>query len=149
MTVNFRCLRELDNHELFENREHRARFSELVSCYCNYPFFNKGLCKCMYLSSWDMEHFIIMLDILNDLTLERSRDVEPMKDNGKSLEDAAEGYERHILRLASAFLNNEAFEIPDEPIAAEGLYIMKRALAAAQVIDQVFASPDTWDNDDE
>ena len=103
----------------------------------------------MYLSSWDMEHFIIMLDILNDLTLERSRDVEPMKDNGKSLEDAAEGYERHILRLASAFLNNEAFEIPDEPIAAEGLYIMKRALAAAQVIDQVFAAPDTWDNDDE
>ena len=73
MNINYRCLRELEIKGLFETPEHRSRFSELLNCYCNYPFFNKGLCKCMYLSSWDMEHFIVMLDILNDMTIARIR----------------------------------------------------------------------------
>lgn len=138
MTVNYQCLRELENQGLFENGDHRARFSELVSCYCNYPFFNKGLCKCMYLSSWDMEHFIQMLDILNNMTLDKSRDVELMKDNGKVLEYSSDGYDRYIFQMCDAFLNDLPYEIPDVPISEAGLYIMRRGLQAAQIIDHVF-----------
>ena len=75
MNINYRCLRELEIKGLFETPEHRSRFSELLNCYCNYPFFNKGLCKCMYLSSWDMEHFIVMLDILNDMTIGKNQNL--------------------------------------------------------------------------
>lgn len=147
MTVNYQCLRELENQGLFENSEHRARFLELMACYCSYPFFNKGLCKCMYLSSWDMDHFIQMLDILNNMTLDRSRDVELMKDNGKVLGSNSDGYEKYIFQMCDAFLNDEPYEIPDAPIAEEGLYIMCRGLEAARIIDQVFQKGDNASED--
>ena len=149
MTVNYQCLRELENQGLFENSDHRARFSELISCYCNYPFFTKGLCKCMYLSSWDMEHFIQMLDILNNMTLDKSRDVELMKDNGKVLEYTSDGYDKYIFQMCDTFLNDEPYEIPDAPIAEEGLYIMQRGLLAAQIIERIFREDtDTPEDED-
>ena len=40
MNINYRCLRELEIKGLFETPEHRSRFSELLNCYCNYPFFH-------------------------------------------------------------------------------------------------------------
>ena len=43
------CVAALDEEKLFENSEHRTRFLELMDCYGGYPFFTKGLCKCMYL----------------------------------------------------------------------------------------------------
>ena len=101
MNINYRCLRELEIKGLFETPEHRSRFSELLNCYCNYPFFNKGLCKCMYLSSWDMEHFIVMLDILNDMTIGKNQNLQLMEDNGKVLENMSDGYDRYISRCLS------------------------------------------------
>ena len=38
----------LDKEYLFENSSHRTRFKELLDCFADYPFFTKGLCKCMY-----------------------------------------------------------------------------------------------------
>ena len=107
MNINYRCLRELEIKGLFETPEHRSRFSELLNCYCNYPFFNKGLCKCMYLSSWDMEHFIVMLDILNDMTIGKNQNLQLMEDNGKVLENMFDGYDRYIFQLAGAFLTSQ------------------------------------------
>lgn len=49
MNVIYLCQRELENEGLFEDNDHRNRFNELMSCYWEYPFFNKGLCKCMML----------------------------------------------------------------------------------------------------
>ena len=112
MNINYRCLRELEIKGLFETPEHRSRFSELLNCYCNYPFFNKGLCKCMYLSSWD--------------------------DNGKVLENMSDGYDRYIFQLAGAFLTSQDFQMPYVPIAKEGQHIIQRALEAAEVIETVF-----------
>ena len=134
MNINYRCLRELEIKGLFETPEHRSRFSELLNCYCNYPFFNKGLCKCMYLSSWDMEHFIVMLDILNDMTIGKNQNLQLMEDNGKVLENMSDGYDRYIFQLAGAFLTSQDFQMPYVPIAKEG----QRALEAAEVIEAVF-----------
>ena len=138
MDVARRCVNLLTDQKLFEDAEHLSRFSELVNCYSNYPFFTKGICKCMYLSSWDMEHFLVILDILNDLTIGKSQDLEPMKDNGIVLESKAEGYEKYILQMSSCFLNEEPFEMPEEEIAAEGVYIIRRAIEASRCIDQAF-----------
>lgn len=138
MNINYRCLRELEIKGLFETPEHRSRFSELLNCYCNYPFFNKGLCKCMYLSSWDMEHFIVMLDILNDMTIGKNQNLQLMEDNGKVLENMSDGYDRYIFQLAGAFLTSQDFQMPYVPIVKEGQHIIQRALEAAEVIETVF-----------
>lgn len=132
------CIKELGKKDLFITSEHRQLFSDLLNCYSDYPFFHKGLCKCMYLSAFDMEHYIIMLDILNDMTIGRSQNTEEMSDNGITLESQAEGYERYIIQMSGAFLKGESFEIPDEPIEEEGLKIIQMGLEAAVIIDDIF-----------
>lgn len=139
MDVNKNCIRALEERKMFENGEHSSRFSELVTCYGGYPFYTKGICKCMYLSSWDMDHFLIILDILNDMTIEHCQDTEQMKDNGKVLENRVEGYEKYVMQLSHAFLNDEEYTLPDVEIEEEGLYIIRRAVEAAKIIDEVFA----------
>ena len=138
MDVYKECMKLLSDADLFESADHQSRFSELVSCYYKYPFFSDGMCKCMFLSSWDMEHFIIMLDILNALTIEHSQNLEMMKDNGKVLEAQVEGYEKYVMQLSQSFLNDTVFEMPQEPMEAEGLHIIRQALKAADLIDQAF-----------
>lgn len=38
-----KCFDALDEAGMFENSGHRTRFKELTDCYCNYPFFTRGL----------------------------------------------------------------------------------------------------------
>ena len=68
---------------LFQDSHHLSRFKELVDCYRSYPFFTKGLCKCMYLSAWDEEHFCIMLETLAELTLGRERNTSENEKQGR------------------------------------------------------------------
>ena len=142
-----KCMLELTHHNLFENDEHRSRFRDLLECYSEAPFFTKGLCKCMYLSAWDNEHFAVMLDILNAMTINRQNNLDDMKDQGEVLEAAAENGEledassAEIWKLSNAFLNNKPYdssslhslEIGDPDTA----YLIKRALLTADVIDQI------------
>ena len=58
------CYLALEEEKLFETYGHRNRFMELLDCFDDQPFFSPGLCKCMYLSAWDEEHFAIMLETL-------------------------------------------------------------------------------------
>ncbi|MBR0409853.1 MAG: hypothetical protein IJI25_02455 [Eubacterium sp.] len=132
------CVKELGKKDLFITSEHRQLFSDLLNCYSEYPFFHKGLCKCMYLSSWDIEHYMIMLDILNDMTIGKSQNTDEMSDNGITLESQATGYERYVMQMSGAFIRNEPYVIPDEPIEEEGLRIMRMGLMAAEVIDEIF-----------
>lgn len=67
------CLFALDKAKLFESSDHRTRFKELMDCYSQFPFFTKGLCKCMYLSAWDEPHFFILLEVLTDLSLGKTQ----------------------------------------------------------------------------
>ena len=73
----------LDQSGLFEDSGHRTRFKELMDCYGHYPFFTKGLCKCMYLSAWDEEHFATILEVLSDLAIGKERDTEEMRIQGR------------------------------------------------------------------
>lgn len=142
-----KCMLELTHHNLFENDEHRSRFRDLLECYSEAPFFTKGLCKCMYLSAWDNEHFAVMLDILNAMTINRQNNLDDMKDQGEVLEAAAENGEledassAEIWKLSNAFLNNKPYDSSslhsleiDDPDTA---YLIKRALLTADVIDQI------------
>ena len=138
MDWNEKCLMELTHRNLFEDSDHRMRFRDLLNCYFKAPFFTKGLCKCMYLSSWDDEHFAVMLEILNQMTLEGDKNLRMMKDQGEVLEQQLEGYEAEVFRLSNAFLNDRPYTPPDLGVMdPEGAHIIRQALRAAEYIDEL------------
>lgn len=130
----------LENERLFESPGHKTRMKELIDCYGDYAFFTKGLCKCMYLSAWDEEHFAMILQILSDLAIGRERDTEEMRIQGDALaEDASEhmGGDYYVYELSNAFLDNREFVMPEGVELSEKFqYIICRALEAEKVIDR-------------
>ena len=140
-----KCIMELTHRNLFENDDHRARFRDLLDCYCDAPFFSKGLCKCMYLSSWDQKQFTQILDVLNEMILDRGNAMNLMMDNGMVLEQTArnegDGTTVAILEVSKTFLDEVPYdrnrlkelEISDPETA----YYIKRGLLAAQCIDDL------------
>ncbi len=128
----------LDSEKMFENSGHKTRFKELMDCYAGYPFFTKGLCKCIYMSAWDDEHFNIMLETLTDMSLGRERDTDEMLIRGDALaEEQADG-EAYVYRLSIAFLEEKPFRLDENiHLAPEYQYIVERALRASEIIDGV------------
>ena len=113
------CFTALDKENMFEDSGHRTRFKELMDCYSSYPFFNKGLCKCMYLSAWDEAHFCILLETLMDLSLGKEKNTEEMRSQGE-------------------ILAGKKFQMDYESkVSPEIRYIISRALSAAEIIDNV------------
>ena len=140
-----KCMMELTHRNLFENDDHRARFRDLLDCYCEAPFFTKGLCKCMYLSAWNQRQFTQLLDVLNETIIEHDDGLNLMRDNGMVLEKTAreEGDSEMvaILEISKDFLNETPYgrthlhdlEVNDP----EAAYIIKRGLLAEQCIDDL------------
>ena len=138
MSWKEKCFSALDAEKMFENSGHRTRFKELVDCYCGYPFFTKGLCKCVYLSSWDEPHFCIMVETLTELSLGRETDTREMSIKGDALAEEQTDGEYYVYQLSLAFLNNTPFRLSANPdIAPEIRYIIRRALRAAEIIDSL------------
>ena len=133
-----KCMLELTHHNMFESTGHRSRFLDLITCYWRAPFFTKGLCKCMYLSSWDEEHFSIMLDTLNDLIIEGAQNLGVMADQGDVFADQATGADAELFRLSCAFIRDLPYEAPDYTLLdPDEAYIIRRALIASQYIDDL------------
>ena len=138
MSKSEQYLSALDEKGLFVSSGHKTRFKELVDCYGAYPFFTKGLCKCMYLSAWDEEHFAMMLEILSDLAIGRERDTQEMRLQGDVLAGQQKGGEYYVFQLSNAFLDGEQFVLKgDEDISEQIRYIIRQALKAEQVIDSI------------
>lgn len=131
------CVAALDEEKLFENSEHRTRFLELMDCYGGYPFFTKGLCKCMYLSAWDEEHFAILLETLMRMSLGREQNTEDMEANGEALAREEDGDEQKMYLLSCEFLEGKPCSIDLDTVSANTTYVMKQALKAAEIIEKL------------
>ncbi len=128
----------LNQGNLFQDSGHRTRFKELLDCYADFPFFTKGLCKCMYLSAWDDEHFCILLEILTDMSLGRETNTREMRVKGEALAEEQQNAEYYVYQLSNAFLDNTPYHLPEgAEIPPEIRYIISCALQAAELIDQV------------
>lgn len=128
----------LDTENMFEDSGHRTRFKELLDCYADFPFFTKGLCKCMYLSAWDDEHFCIMLEILTDMSLGRDTNTKEMRVKGEALAEEQHDAEYFVYQLSNAFLDNAPYQLPENAdIPQQIRHIISRALEAAELIEQV------------
>lgn len=140
-----KCILDLSHHSLFEDDGHRRRFYDLLDCYFEKPFFSKGLCKCMYLSAWDAEHFSILLDTLNSTLIEKDFHLNLMRDQGEILQteahEAKDPVSEEMWKLTNSFLNGKTYELSGlaelEVSAPESAYIIKRSLAAAKLIDEL------------
>lgn len=140
MWKNVVC-RQLRSQHLFENEAHQSRFKELLDCYSDASFFTPGLCKCMYLSCWDDEHFAIMLDMLNQLKLKSHMTLSDMNENGMLMADemSEDNYESTVMQLSCDFLSGTKFDINSLPkdFDPQGRYIIEQALKAADIIDSI------------
>ena len=133
-----RCFLSLDEEKLFESSGHRTRFFELLDCYSDYPFFTKGLCKCMYLSAWDEEHFAIMLETLTAMSLGRETDTGDMRIQGETLAEVQPDAEYYVYQLSNAFLDHKDFPPPaDAAIEPAQRHIIDQALKASKIIDTI------------
>ncbi len=133
-----RCFLSLDEEKLFESSGHRTRFFELLDCYGDYPFFTKGLCKCMYLSAWDEEHFAIMLETLTAMSLGRETDTGDMRIQGETLAEVQPDAEYYVYQLSNAFLDHKDFTLPaDAAIGPAQRHIIDQALKASKIIDTI------------
>lgn len=138
MEFKERCIRALEEQKLFRDSGHMTRFKELLDCYSSYPFFCKGLCKCMYLSAWDEEHFAIMLGILTELALGKEQSTEEMRRQGEELAREHLDGEFYIYELSNAFLDGRRFELPaSAKIQPEHAWIIQKAQEASKIIDEV------------
>jgi hypothetical protein len=133
-------LSALDAAGLFENSGHRTRYKELLDCYGGYPFFTKGLCKCIYLAGWDEEHFTVMLETLAEMSLGRQRSTDEMSAKGESLayEYTEKNGEFCMYLLSIALLEGKPFKLPEDvKLTPHYEYVISRALEASAVIDAI------------
>lgn len=140
MSWNTNCLKALSKAGLFESPDHESRFNELIDCFSDKPFFTKGLCKCMYLSAWDEEHFAILLEMLSFMSLGKDKDTKEMSIVGDSLAQEQANDESYIYRLSISYLENTRFHLEEGiQLSERTAYVISRAQQAAAIIDQVTA----------
>ena len=140
-----KCILDLAHHNLFEDDGHRRRFHDLLDCYFEKPFFSKGICKCMYLSSWDDEHFIMMLETLNSTMIEKDFDLKLMRDQGQILQSEARAQRdevsEEVWKLTNSFVGGKPYDRSGLPSLEidfpEAAYMIKRAIQAAALIDEL------------
>lgn len=133
-----KCIMELTHHNVFGTTEHRLRFRDLISCYCDAPFFNKALCKSMFLASTDDAHFIEMLSDLNALVLDDETSLRLLAD--RCVLSAQHPYQAsdELYHLAVSFMNNTPYEQPNYSLLdSDTAFIIRQALLAAQLIDEL------------
>lgn len=138
MSWNENCLNALTQADMFEDSGHRTRFKEFLDCFSDKPFFNKGVCKCMYMSAWDEEHFLILLETLSHMTLGKDRDTKDMRELGVSFADETPDDETYIYLLSVSYLDNSDFHLDKNVRLSERTaYVIRRAKEAAAIIDRV------------
>lgn len=132
------CTNQLSDKGLFENEDHEERFREAVACYEKCPFFTSGLCKCLYLASWDMEHFMMILETLNGIVARHEKSLKDMRITGEQMAEEMSGEEKYIMKLSVAFLKGSSYWIKDTSgISEETMHIINQALKASILIDQI------------
>lgn len=138
MSWSDHCIAALAEAKLFENYGHKTRFKELLDCYADYPFFTKGLCKCMYLSAWDEDHFCIMLETLTNMSLGKETDTNDMRIQGDVLAEREPDAGYYVFQLSNAFLDNAPFQLDENAqIDPENMHIIRQALQASEIIDSI------------
>lgn len=134
-----KCVNELLKRNLFLSIVHLERFEQILQRVKEEPFFTKGVCKCLFLLSWEPEKASQVQEILME-----------MKDRGESEKEYLvhsadrlfpnEQLEQVMKQLFLEFLIKEG-ETPDENVllglSFTRIDIGDNALEASRVIDSL------------
>ena len=132
------CFSALSAENMFDDMKHRNRFKELLYCYGDYPFFTRGLCKCMYMSAMDEEHFCMILEILSRMSISKEETLDEMRSNGELLAEEQHDAEYYVYLLSNAFLDDEPFVLADDvELPSSVSHVIRRALQASEIIDRI------------
>ena len=101
------CLRSLMDAKLFLSAAHMERFKEAWKVLKKQPFCTKGMCKVLFLSAWDQEHYQFFKDTMEEMIARNETDTTYMLEKEKIAFENTALSEREMCKLAVAFLEEE------------------------------------------
>lgn len=107
------CLRSLTDAKLFLSTAHMERFKETWKVLKKQPFCTKGICKCLFLSGWDQEHYQFLKDTVEEMIVRQDTDTSYMLEKGRVILGNVALSERELFKLSIEFLEKEG-QTPDE-----------------------------------
>ncbi|HIZ43885.1 MAG TPA: hypothetical protein H9672_04060 [Firmicutes bacterium] len=135
-----KCLRSLMDAKLFLSSAHMDRFKETWKTLKKQPFCTKGLCKCLFLSAWDQEHYQFLKDTVDEMITRKDTDTSYMLEKGRVVLDNVALSERELFKLSIQFLENEGVT-PDDSclmkLAHHWVPITDNTLEAGRLIDRL------------
>ena len=142
MSKNAECIAKLGDAGLFEDAKHEERFSKFMESYGDKPFFNKGVCTCMFMSSMDDAHTAILSETLKSMSDENEESTKGMQSKGENLASFSSNDEAVIYKLSVSFVAGRPFFVTDDKIESlsdHAKYVIEQSLKANQTIAPVFA----------
>lgn len=143
-TALHNILGEFDSIGLYNDDKHRQLFHEITTCYCDKAFFTPGLVKCMYMASWDDEHFAQLLAQLMEMSFERrSEALSGMAENGALMAEESVLFSNStdacLYKLSCSFIEDEPFDVSSVPedLDSRGQQVLNLSLKAAAIIDRI------------
>gem|GEM_PF-1960080 len=134
-----KCVNELLKRNLFLSIVHLERFEQILQRVKEEPFFTKGVCKCLFLLSWEPEKASQVQEILMEMKGRGESEKEYLVQSADRL-FPNEQLEQVMKQLFLEFLTKEG-ETPDENVllglSFTRIDIGDNALEASRVIDSL------------
>ncbi|MBS6560571.1 MAG: hypothetical protein KH355_09900 [Clostridiales bacterium] len=134
-----KCVNELLKRNLFLSIVHLERFEQILQRVKEEPFFTKGVCKCLFLLSWEPEKASQVQEILMEMKDRGESEKEYLVQSAERL-FPNEQLEQVMKQLFLEFLTKEG-ETPDENVllglSFTRIDIGDNALEASRVIDSL------------
>lgn len=109
------CIPALKSHHLFLSPVHFQRFTQLFNYLRDRAFFNKGLCKCIFLASWDQERYNSFMETMEELIARDAQDLSYMAEKGKAKLPRSSGNEKTLYKMSMEFITRPGYT-PDEDL---------------------------------
>lgn len=135
-----RCLESLASHRCFMSSFHKLRFIEMFEWLRDKAFFNKGLCKCIFLAAWDQKHTDFLKETMQEMINMKAKSLDYMLDKGQNEMGNIISNERALYQLSCDFIRYPE-KTPDESclvcLSSTWVAIGDRALQASEIIDRL------------
>lgn len=137
-------LKDLDTHGFYHDSTHKRLFHEITHCYCDKSFFTPGMIKCMYMASWDEEHFAQLLNQLMLMSFTSEQEgLHDMAENGELMAEESIFFKNStdacLYQLSCSFIEDEPFDLNSIPedLNEHGKAVLDLTLKAAELIDRI------------
>ncbi len=134
------CTHALLEKRIFLSSMHCGKFRMLHEEFCNEPFYSKGLCKCIFIASWNSRFFLRMQNDLRLLAEKEAVNTEYMMVLGEKLMKNLPASERALCQMMYDFLKYPG-KNPDESmlmcLSSPWVPIADNAIDASNVIDSL------------